>query len=61
MIISVTASAERLLRRLAPRSSAIYEELEVTFGKARMKELLDPLEDLADLYARTFGVAAWRG
>ncbi len=46
-IISITRSAEKMLVRLAPKSNAIYEELERAYGKRKMRQLLDLLEDLA--------------
>ena len=38
-----------MLVRLAPKSNAIYEELERSYGKKKMRQLLDLLEDLAVL------------
>ncbi len=49
-IISITTKATRLLHKMMPDSNAIYEELERTYGKQRMRELLDLLEDLAELH-----------
>ena len=48
-IISITAKAERILQRLAPHSNAIYEEIERVYGRKKMRQLLDLLEDLAEL------------
>jgi homoprotocatechuate degradation regulator HpaR len=47
--MSITSSAKERLSWFIPRSNAIYEQLEKQYGKARMAELLDLLEDLADL------------
>lgn len=48
-IIAVTPKARQLLLKMVPMSNTIYEELERTYGKARMRELLDLLEELAEL------------
>ena len=50
-IISTTRKAEKMLRRLAPLSNAIYEDLEKAYGRRKMQQLLDLLEDLAQLDA----------
>jgi homoprotocatechuate degradation regulator HpaR len=47
--MSISPDAKESLSRFIPRSNAIYEQLEEQYGKARMTELLDLLEDLADL------------
>ena len=49
MIMSITTKAERMLLRLAPRSNAIYQELEGAFGKKKTRQLLDLLEELGSL------------
>ena len=49
-IISITDKARRMLHQMMPESNAIYQELERTYGKQRMRELLDLLEDLAELH-----------
>ena len=36
-----------MLHRLAPASNEIYHELERTYGKQKMRQLLDLLEELA--------------
>lgn len=51
-IISISAQAKKMLRRLAPRSNEIYEELEEAYGRKKMQQLLDLLEDLAVLEKR---------
>jgi len=48
-IITITPNAKRMLSELVPMSNAIYEELERSYGKERIGELLDLLEDLAEL------------
>jgi homoprotocatechuate degradation regulator HpaR len=47
--IGLTAAGTRLVRRIAPRSEALYNRIEAAFGADRLAQLLDELHDLAAL------------
>lgn len=44
--VSLTAAGRRLFRQIAPRSEAIYREIENAFGETRLQELYVLLSDL---------------
>jgi homoprotocatechuate degradation regulator HpaR len=45
-IVSITDKGIKLIQTHAPESNALFADLEVKFGKDRLEELLDLLEDL---------------
>lgn len=47
--IALSAAGAALVRRVAPRSEATYNEIEAAFGRSRLEHLLDELHDLATL------------
>jgi homoprotocatechuate degradation regulator HpaR len=47
LIIAATPKAIALIQKVTPHSNAIYRELESEFGRQRMEDLLDILEELA--------------
>lgn len=47
--IALTARGRALVAEVAPRSEAIYNQIEEAFGAERLGRLLDELKDLAEL------------
>ena len=46
-LVSITPAARGLINEISPESASIYREIEATFGKKEMEQLLDLLEAVA--------------
>lgn len=49
VVLAITPAGEALVRAHSAESRAIFDEIERRFGRARMEELLDLLEELRQL------------
>lgn len=49
VLISITPAARALINEVSPESASIYRELEATFGKKEMEQLLDLLEAVSKI------------
>ena len=51
-LVSLTDEARRAVTLAAPGSNAVYQEIENLYGKKKLQQLLDMLEELADTARR---------
>ena len=50
LVLSITPQALALIDAMTPEIATVYEQLEAEFGKKKLEQMLDILEQLADTH-----------